>query len=57
MVNVDAFNGELLSLSEKKRKSLWTNSILSFLKRDADLASSEIAERNQIINDLKITNL
>ena len=53
MVIVDAFNGELLSLFDKKRKSLWTNSILSFLKRDADLASSDIAERNQIINDLK----
>lgn len=52
MVIVDAFNGELLSLSDKKRKK-FVNKLNPFLsQRDADLASSDIAERNQIINDL-----
>ena len=51
MVIVDAFNGELLSLSDKKRKK-FVNKLNPFLsQRDADLASSDIAERNQIIKD------
>jgi hypothetical protein len=53
MVIGDAFNGELLSLSDKKRKK-FVNKLNPFLsQRDADLASSDIAERNQIITDLK----
>ena len=48
-----SFNGELLSLSDKKRNK-FVNKLNPFLsQRDADLASSDIAERNQIINDLK----
>ena len=50
---MDAFNGELLSLSDKKRTKV-VNKLNPFLsQRNADLASSDIAERNQIINDLK----
>jgi hypothetical protein len=50
---VDAFNGELLSLSDKKRTKV-VNKLNPFLsQRNADLASSDITERNQIINDLK----
>jgi hypothetical protein len=53
IVIVDAFNGELLSLSDKKRTKV-VNKLNPFLsQRNADLASSNIAERNQIINDLK----
>lgn len=53
IVIVDAFNGELLSLSDKKRTK-FVNNLNPFLsQRNADFASSDIAERNQIINDLK----
>ncbi len=53
IVIVDAFNGELLSLSDKKRTKV-VNKLNPFLsQRNADLASSDIAERNQITNDLK----
>ena len=48
---MDAFNGELLSLSDKKRTK-FVNKLNPFLsQRNTDLASSDIAERNQIIND------
>ena len=51
IVIVDTFNGELLSLSDKKRTK-FVNKLNPFLsQRNADLASSDIAERNQIIND------
>ena len=45
IVIVDAFNGELLSLSDKKRTK-FVNKLNPFLsQRNADLASSDIAER------------
>ena len=45
IVIVDAFNGELLSLSDKKRTK-FVNNLNPFLsQRNADLASSDIAER------------
>ena len=48
---MDAFNGELFSLSDKKRTK-FVNKLNGFLsQRNTDLASSDIAERNQIIND------
>jgi hypothetical protein len=51
IVIVDAFNGELLSLSDMKRTK-FVNKLNPFLsQRNTDLASSDIAESNQIIND------
>ena len=53
IVIVGTFNGELLSLSDKKRTK-FVNKLNPFLsQRNAELASSDIAERNQIIKDLK----
>ena len=50
---MDAFNGKLFSLSDKKRTKV-VNKLNRFLsQRNADLTSCDIAERNQIINDLK----
>ena len=51
IVIMNAFNGELFSLSDKKRTK-FVNKLNRFLsQRNTDWASSDIAERNQIIND------
>ena len=50
---MNAFNGELFSLSDKKRTK-FVNKLNPFLsQRNTDLASSDIAERNQMINGLR----
>ncbi len=48
---MDAFNGEFFSLSDKKRTKFVNNLDRFLSQRNKDLASSDVAERNQIIND------
>ncbi|MGH9977455.1 MAG: hypothetical protein ACRD8Z_16730, partial [Nitrososphaeraceae archaeon] len=56
---VNGFNGELLSLSGKKRTKFVSklNPFLSLSQRNADLASNDIAERNPTIMIQEISNL